>query len=168
MRDNGVRFTGVVTENGLPRFGVESAVDGSYYVGAFSNHSYDGHGRFRSPNGDAYCGGWAGGQPSGAGRWSYADGSRFEGCFSSGMKNGLGVATDVDGRVVRGNWRDDEFQAGIHALFSLSLSLFWVLLDIICCRSAFNSATHAMGEAPLYYQSLFFFSPSCLSSIIRL
>ena len=53
---------------------------------------------------------WVEGRPHGRGVYTWPSGARYDGEYERGDMHGYGVKIYADGRVERGQWRNDRFQ----------------------------------------------------------
>ena len=83
--------------------------DGSRYVGAFRDSTYNGIGTYTYADGSEWTGEWQSGKNiNGEGVVKYDNGEKWEGEYKDGKRNGKGTYTYPDQKEYVGEYFDDE------------------------------------------------------------
>merc|ERR1711922_8537 len=85
-------------------------VDGSRYIGSFSNDKYNGYGVKKWADENEwliYSGIWKNWKMEGEGTMMYKNGSHYKGNWKSKKREGQGKMIFEDGKGYIGRWRDD-------------------------------------------------------------
>ena len=116
---NGNFFTGLFNLD-IPRKGSIAYANGDVYTGEVTGELGnqrgfrtlliipDGDGTFTFANSDVLTGVFDSGETS-QGRFAYANGAVYIGKVVGRLRNGQGVLTRINGEILDGNWKNDEF-----------------------------------------------------------
>lgn len=104
--NDGINFTGKISEGSPAGEGILYFPDGGIYKGSLKNGNRTGKGEYYYADGDRYIGQFKNNYFHGDGSYKFSDGDQYVGNFKEGVRHGKGTYTKANGNVMTGTFKD--------------------------------------------------------------